>query len=637
MRRSRWARYGLISLFIGAAAAAVGWSLVADNKPPVAVAVGVVAALLTMFVPPLVGRVWESLHGERQKATSPRSARHSSIEPQYRTAAAPGQASDQHVFLCYSHLDASDYADGLATFLAKAGIDAWHDVAIRGGERWTQLIQSKLESSVAVIVVMTSRGASSRWVENEINLAIELGIPIYPMLLSGRRYFSLSHLQYDNVTGGQMPPSSLIDRLHALLDEGGQDSHHTEARIANDSATPVANGERPYSYPMFLPTPDEPDLHRRKPYVAKSFLATAAFCTWIIAVVVFTASGEAVNPPPTHVKPTTAASTGSGVLTSRTVVGATRTFSTHVDFISSIVAVPHGSSVAVSAGFDQVMFWDFSDASRPSRVGTLHVDTVSNTALPVEGIAFDRSGYLMTTDADGPLLFWDTYDLGSVGQRGTLAVKGQLLSTTIFTANSSIMAVGYNNGPVALYDVSDVDHPRQLHVVRGDMKSFVQTLALRAGDKLIAAASADGDGPVALVDISDPTSAKIVGTFASGSPVDSMAFLPDGHTLITGDEQGRIALWDVADPAHPKLMTDLDQPDDRSSPLALSRDGKTLAVATKAGFALWDLSDITSPRFVTKVNAGNQFMRAMAIGLDGQTLITGDLGGTLSFWRLEFS
>ncbi|MEU1965839.1 tetratricopeptide repeat protein [Micromonospora sediminicola] len=54
MHWGRWLRRGLLVVVVGSTAALIGWSLVADGKTPVAVVSGALAALATMFVPPLV-------------------------------------------------------------------------------------------------------------------------------------------------------------------------------------------------------------------------------------------------------------------------------------------------------------------------------------------------------------------------------------------------------------------------------------------------------------------------------------------------------------------------------------------------------------------------------------------------------
>jgi hypothetical protein len=40
--------------------------------------------------------------------------------------------------------------------------------------------------------------------------------PIFPLLLDGRRFFRLSNLQYEDVTGARMPKPSFVARLRAI-------------------------------------------------------------------------------------------------------------------------------------------------------------------------------------------------------------------------------------------------------------------------------------------------------------------------------------------------------------------------------------------------------------------------------------
>jgi hypothetical protein len=121
-----------------------------------------------------------------------------------------------HVFICHSHAHDSPYVERLTDFLTGQGIAVWHDKENHHRRTVDQHIQQRLDGCAAFVPIMTPEAEASPWVAREIARAEELGKPILPLLLSGRRFFSLADIQYVDVSGGQMPPASYLDRLRAL-------------------------------------------------------------------------------------------------------------------------------------------------------------------------------------------------------------------------------------------------------------------------------------------------------------------------------------------------------------------------------------------------------------------------------------
>jgi hypothetical protein len=122
-----------------------------------------------------------------------------------------------HVFISYSHRADATYVDRLARYLSNAGVPVWFDQEIVSGSRWTSVIREQLETSAAVIVVMTPEAEQSDWVNREIAQAEATGRPIFPLLLRGNRFFTLAHLQYEDVQGAKMPDAQFVARLSARL------------------------------------------------------------------------------------------------------------------------------------------------------------------------------------------------------------------------------------------------------------------------------------------------------------------------------------------------------------------------------------------------------------------------------------
>ncbi len=141
------------------------------------------------------------------------------------------------VFISYSHLDLA-YVRKLAGYLEQANIKAWFDEEIVTGERWVSVIRDQIASCSAMIAVMTPAAEESVWVDRELAQADALARPILPLLLDGNVFFRLANLQYELVSGGQMPSRAFVDALRAALsrDGDGDGGPALDPRVAEPSS-----------------------------------------------------------------------------------------------------------------------------------------------------------------------------------------------------------------------------------------------------------------------------------------------------------------------------------------------------------------------------------------------------------------
>lgn len=123
-----------------------------------------------------------------------------------------------YVFVSYSSAD-RPYVERLARHLIGAGVPTWYDHQLATGDRWQHVLQNRIRSCTAVIVVMTPEADESVWIERELNLAEQLGKPVFPLLLRGHPMFRLNNLHFENVTDGSLPEGRLISTLLAVVDE----------------------------------------------------------------------------------------------------------------------------------------------------------------------------------------------------------------------------------------------------------------------------------------------------------------------------------------------------------------------------------------------------------------------------------
>src|SRR4051794_37824062 len=106
-----------------------------------------------------------------------------------------------YVFISYSHSDTT-YVERLEKFLRQRGVETWLDRELVGGDQWNSVLEERIDSCAAFLVVMSDRAKKSDWVLREVTHALDRSKPVLPLLLSGNGLFSLNHIQSENVLQG---------------------------------------------------------------------------------------------------------------------------------------------------------------------------------------------------------------------------------------------------------------------------------------------------------------------------------------------------------------------------------------------------------------------------------------------------
>ena len=81
--------------------------------------------------------------------------------------------------------------------LQAAGFEVFRDViGLKPGDVWYHKLEFELESSDAVVLIVSEKVRSSKWVHNEISMAQELNLPVIPVFAEKvRPPLWLRHLQ----------------------------------------------------------------------------------------------------------------------------------------------------------------------------------------------------------------------------------------------------------------------------------------------------------------------------------------------------------------------------------------------------------------------------------------------------------
>jgi hypothetical protein len=122
----------------------------------------------------------------------------------------------RHVFISYSREDRR-YVVSLADYLQRAGVNVWYDSEISAGDRVDTVLQQRIDTCAAVVVIWSPAASTSDWVADEIVYARWRQKPIVPLLLHESDLpMTLIRVQAEDVRGGLMPGDNFIDRLRSL-------------------------------------------------------------------------------------------------------------------------------------------------------------------------------------------------------------------------------------------------------------------------------------------------------------------------------------------------------------------------------------------------------------------------------------
>jgi hypothetical protein len=107
--------------------------------------------------------------------------------PEFQPTPEPSQTPkrDHDIFLSYSRKDAR-VMRRLFADLKAAGFTMWTDEDLTPGTpSWTQAIETAIQSSGCMVVILTPDAKKSPWVERELSHAAAYGVPILPLLARG--------------------------------------------------------------------------------------------------------------------------------------------------------------------------------------------------------------------------------------------------------------------------------------------------------------------------------------------------------------------------------------------------------------------------------------------------------------------
>jgi WD40 repeat protein len=236
--------------------------------------------------------------------------------------------------------------------------------------------------------------------------------------------------------------------------------------------------------------------------------------------------------------------------------------------------------------------------------------------------------------------------------------------TVAYSPDGHTMAAGYvNQNIVQLWDVSDPSHPVKLGQPLPEDSSVdsVQSLAFSPDGRTLAVgghSSSIGDngsgGFVDLWDLTSPSHPVLLEraptpaahAFDFFSTVESVAFSPDGRTLVAGRSADDVNVWNVSQSGDLTLQgktlflcTSSSNP--YLSYLSFSPDGRTLSTTCDSDSArgaaavdLWNMTDPTHPTLRGQPLSVDSTVNSVAFSPDGHTLAAGAVDNDVHLWNV---
>jgi WD40 repeat protein len=277
------------------------------------------------------------------------------------------------------------------------------------------------------------------------------------------------------------------------------------------------------------------------------------------------------------------------------------------DYPFSVAFSPNGKVLASGSFSGTIRLWN---VATHEQIGRFLMSRES-----VESVTFSPdSKTLAGASDDGTVRLWNVATRHPIGHPlGTGFIDS--LYSVAFSPNGKTLATGGVNGNVRLWDVAA---QRQIGAPLTEHTGQVYSVAFSPGGKILASGSQHG------VQLWDVASGKPIGNLLTPRPGFRVAFSPNGKILAVAGAQN-VRLWDVT--THQQIGA----PINHVSSVAFSPDGKTLVTGSDSGTVqLWNVA--SHQQIGAPLVGHDQAVVSVAFSPDGDTVASGGADGTVRLW-----
>ncbi|WP_063038446.1 WD40 repeat domain-containing protein [Nocardia pseudovaccinii] len=210
-----------------------------------------------------------------------------------------------------------------------------------------------------------------------------------------------------------------------------------------------------------------------------------------------------------------------------------------------------GTRAAIGTRTGHIYLWEVHDPRQPHRLGQ-PIEAVEGI---VAAIAFSPDGsVLAVVGQDNPIAtIWNLTDPNTPQPIAALDLKEALPNLVAIDSTGTLLAIATTDDVVRVWDIRERGRPpRELPSLKG-FDNDVASVAFSPQGRTIVAGSTDHTAR--LYDLSDPEDPRDLGTLdGPPDPIITVNFSPDGRYVVGGGEGSDIWIWDVMDPDRPRRV-----------------------------------------------------------------------------------